>query len=66
MELPRLRRDVEDRAGAEPTIFDGVCNDMKIARAEIFGAVLSVIEVSDVDEAIRVANDTPYRLISSL
>jgi len=50
----------------EPTIFDGVSNSMKIAREEIFGPVLSVIEFEDVDDAIRIANDTLYGLGAGL
>ncbi len=46
----------------EPTIFADVKNNMRIAREEIFGPVLSVIKVKDADEAIRVANDTDYGL----
>ncbi len=50
----------------EPTIFDGVTNQMKIAQEEIFGPVLSVIEVENEQEAIAVANDTPYGLAASV
>jgi len=50
----------------EPTIFDGVTNSMKIAREEIFGPVLSVIEFDGVEEAIRIANDTLYGLGAGL
>ncbi|WP_330629599.1 aldehyde dehydrogenase [Thioclava sp. FTW29] len=50
----------------EPTIFDHVRNDMRIAQEEVFGPVLSVITVKDVDEALRVANDTPFGLASSI
>jgi aldehyde dehydrogenase (NAD+) len=46
----------------EPTIFIDVKNDMKIAREEIFGPVVSIIKVQDDEEAIRVANDTMYGL----
>ncbi len=46
----------------EPTIFSNVKNDMRIAREEIFGPVLSVLKVKDADEALRVANDTDYGL----
>jgi len=46
----------------EPTIFTGVRNDMRIAREEIFGPVLSVIRYGDVDEAVAIANDTEYGL----
>jgi aldehyde dehydrogenase (NAD+) len=45
-----------------PTVFAGVSNDMTIAREEIFGPVLSIIPYDDEDEAIRIANDTPYGL----
>ena len=50
----------------EPTVFDRVRNDMTVAREEIFGPMLSVIPVADAEEAIRVANDTPYGLAASL
>lgn len=50
----------------QPTIFAGVRNDMRIAQEEIFGPVAAVIEVSDVDEAIAVANDTMYGLASAV
>jgi aldehyde dehydrogenase (NAD+) len=46
----------------EPTIFDGVRNDMRIAQEEIFGPVLSVIRYDDLDDAIRQANDSIYGL----
>jgi aldehyde dehydrogenase (NAD+) len=45
-----------------PTVFSGVTNDMSIAREEIFGPVLSIIPYDDEDEAIRLANETPYGL----
>jgi RHH-type transcriptional regulator, proline utilization regulon repressor / proline dehydrogenase / delta 1-pyrroline-5-carboxylate dehydrogenase len=45
-----------------PTIFTGVKADMRIAREEIFGPVLSVLKVRDLDEAIEVANGTDYAL----
>jgi aldehyde dehydrogenase (NAD+) len=50
----------------EPTIFDGVTNDMRIAREEVFGPVLSVIEFTDEEEAIRIANDSLYGLAAGL
>ena len=66
-----------DRAGEEdatlgrghfflPTIFIDVNRDMRIAREEIFGPVLSVLKVTSLTEAIEVLNDTPYGLSSSL
>jgi aldehyde dehydrogenase (NAD+) len=45
-----------------PTIFADVTNDMRIAREEIFGPVLSVITYRDDDEAIEIANDSDYGL----
>ena len=50
----------------EPTVFDGVDNDMRIAQEEIFGPVQSVITFSDYDEAIRLANDVDYGLASGV
>jgi acyl-CoA reductase-like NAD-dependent aldehyde dehydrogenase len=49
-----------------PTIFSGVDNHMRIAREEIFGPVLAVIEFDDLDQAIAMANDTPYGLAASV
>ncbi|SFS90892.1 aldehyde dehydrogenase family protein [Halostagnicola kamekurae] len=50
----------------EPTVFTDVENDMTIAREEIFGPVLSVIEFSDREEAIEIANDSPYGLMAGI
>ena len=50
----------------EPTIFDAVSNDMRIAREEIFGPVLSAISFSDEQEAVRIANDTVYGLAAGV
>jgi gamma-glutamyl-gamma-aminobutyraldehyde dehydrogenase len=50
----------------EPTIFDDVRPDMSIAREEIFGPVLAIVTVGSVEEAVRVANDTPYGLTASV
>jgi acyl-CoA reductase-like NAD-dependent aldehyde dehydrogenase len=50
----------------EPTLFDGVSNDMKIAREEIFGPVLSVIRFDTEEEAVRLANDSAYGLQASV
>ena len=46
----------------QPTVFADVRNDMRIAREEIFGPVLSVLPFTDVEDAIRIANDSPYGL----
>ena len=46
----------------EPTVFDGVTNDMTIAREEVFGPVVSILTYDTVDEAVQIANDSPYGL----
>ena len=46
----------------KPTVFADVTNDMTIAQEEIFGPVVSIIGYDDVDDAIAIANDTPYGL----
>ncbi len=50
----------------EPTVFAGVDNSMRIAREEIFGPVVSVIAYDDVDDAVAIANDSPYGLSGSV
>ena len=50
----------------EPTLFDGVQQGMRVEQEEIFGPVLSVIEVASLDEAIEVNNSTAYGLSSSI
>jgi aldehyde dehydrogenase (NAD+) len=45
-----------------PTVFGGVKNDMTVAREEIFGPVLSILPYDSEDEAVEIANDTPYGL----
>ncbi|MBI5088618.1 MAG: aldehyde dehydrogenase family protein [Actinobacteria bacterium] len=45
-----------------PTVFSHVTNDMTIAREEIFGPVMVMIGYTDDDDAVRIANDTPYGL----
>jgi aldehyde dehydrogenase (NAD+) len=59
---------VGDRAGwfYPPTVLDEVSNDMPIARDELFGPVLSVIRFSDEDEALSIANDSPFGLAAGL
>ncbi|MBA2700941.1 MAG: aldehyde dehydrogenase [Chloroflexi bacterium] len=49
-----------------PTVFDGVGNEMRIAREEIFGPVVSIIPFDTEDEALRLANSTPYGLSGSI
>ena len=50
----------------EPTIFADVKNDMKVAAEEIFGPVLSIIPFDEEEEAVQIANDTPYGLASGV
>ncbi|MGC6517539.1 MAG: aldehyde dehydrogenase family protein [Candidatus Puniceispirillaceae bacterium] len=53
---------LEDGYFVKPTIFAGVTNEMTIAREEIFGPVLSILPFDSEEEAIKIANDTPYGL----
>ncbi|MGC6536434.1 MAG: aldehyde dehydrogenase family protein [Candidatus Puniceispirillaceae bacterium] len=57
---------LEDGYFVKPTIFADVSNDMTIAREEIFGPVLSIIPFDTQEEAIAIANDTPYGLTNYL
>ena len=50
----------------EPTVFDRVTNSSVIAREEIFGPVLSVIRYESVEDAVRMANDSPYGLAAGV
>ena len=50
----------------KPTIFGKVKNSMTIAQEEIFGPVLSIIAYQDEEEAVRIANDTPYGLAGAV
>jgi acyl-CoA reductase-like NAD-dependent aldehyde dehydrogenase len=50
----------------EPTVFAGVTPDMTIAREEIFGPVLAVVEFADVDDAVAKANDCQYGLAAGV
>jgi aldehyde dehydrogenase (NAD+) len=50
----------------EPTIFADATNDLKISREEIFGPVLPVIPLEGEEEAVRIANDTPYGLAAGI
>jgi aldehyde dehydrogenase (NAD+) len=50
----------------EPTIYTDVTNDMRIAREEIFGPVLTVLRFSGEDEAVAIANDSHYGLAAGI
>lgn len=54
--------DVNAGHFVRPTIFTDVTNDMRIAREEVFGPVLSILPYDTEEEAIEIANDTPYGL----
>ncbi len=62
------RRVREETGGyfVEPTVFDAVTNDMRIAREEIFGPVLSAVSFTDEEQAVRLANDTVYGLAAAV
>jgi aldehyde dehydrogenase (NAD+) len=61
----RLERDTEGFYLA-PALFTETTNQMRINREEIFGPVATVIQVKDYDEALQVANDTPYGLSAGI
>jgi gamma-glutamyl-gamma-aminobutyraldehyde dehydrogenase len=62
------RQALVDSGGCfvEPTLFDQVANGMRVAREEIFGPVLSVIRFKTEEEAVALANNTPYGLQASV
>ncbi|MFB6078095.1 MAG: aldehyde dehydrogenase family protein [Halarchaeum sp.] len=57
---------VADGYFVEPTVFTDVESDMRIAQEEVFGPLVAVIQVSDFDEGVAVANDVPYGLSASV
>ncbi len=59
---PGLPEGLERGWYVRPTIFSDVTNDMRIAREEIFGPVLCILPYDTEDDAIAIANDTPYGL----
>ena len=59
---PGKPKGLEKGYFVKPTVFVDVNNDMEIARTEIFGPVLSVMPFETEEEAIQIANDTPYGL----
>jgi acyl-CoA reductase-like NAD-dependent aldehyde dehydrogenase len=62
------KQTLEETGGfyVEATVLDHTRNDMKVAREEIFGPVLSVMTFRDEAEALRIANDTPYGLAAAV
>ena len=63
---PGKPQDFEIGWYVKPTVFADVTNDMRIAKEEIFGPVLAIIPFKDEEEAINIANDTPYGLAAYL
>ena len=61
---PGLPEGITQGYFVRPTVFGGGNNQMTIAREEIFGPVLSILPYGSVDEAVAIANDTPYGLSS--
>jgi aldehyde dehydrogenase (NAD+) len=59
---PGLPEGIESGYYVRPTVFSDVSNDMTVAQQEIFGPVLVMIPYDTEEEAIQVANDTPYGL----
>jgi acyl-CoA reductase-like NAD-dependent aldehyde dehydrogenase len=60
------RRDCSRGYFIEPTIFSEVIPEMRIAQEEIFGPVVSLIRAEDLEDAIRIVNQTPYGLSSAI
>jgi acyl-CoA reductase-like NAD-dependent aldehyde dehydrogenase len=58
----RLGGELEDGYFMQPSVFTGVTNEMRIAREEIFGPVLSILPFDDIDEAVAIANDSDFGL----
>ncbi|WP_115865273.1 aldehyde dehydrogenase family protein [Halorussus litoreus] len=58
--------ELADGHFVEPTVFDHVTPEMTVACEEIFGPVLAIVSVESVEEAISVANDSPYALAAAL
>ncbi len=63
---PPQDADLADGAFLMPTIFDGANADMRFIREEIFGPVVGIIPFDSEDEAVRLANATPYGLAGSV
>ncbi len=63
---PQVADDLQGGFWVQPTVFADVDNSMKIAQDEIFGPVPCIIPFKTEEEALRIANDTPYGLSSYL
>ncbi len=58
--------DRDDDLFVPPTVYTGVTNDMRIAQEEVFGPVLAVIPFDTEEEAVAIANDSPYGLVAGV
>ncbi len=63
---PAKRPECGEGWFVEPTIFDDVTNEMRIAREEVFGPVLATIRFKDEEDALRIANDNRYGLAAGV
>jgi aldehyde dehydrogenase (NAD+) len=63
---PLKGKDYDKGFFYKPTVFTGVKRNMRIAQEEIFGPVISILEVGSLDEAIETLNDSQYGLSSSI
>jgi aldehyde dehydrogenase (NAD+) len=63
---PANKPELGDGWFVQPTIFDNVTNNMRIAQEEVFGPVLSVIKFKDEEEAVAIANDILYGLAAGV
>lgn len=63
---PGMPDGIKEGAFVMPTVFSNVNNSMRIAREEIFGPVICVIEYNGIDEAISIANDSSYGLYGAV
>lgn len=64
--VPEMPRDLQGGAWVEPTVWTGLAHDARTAREEIFGPCCAVIPFDTEEEALRLANDTPYGLAASV
>jgi betaine-aldehyde dehydrogenase len=58
----KVPADAEEGYFVEPTLVDGVTTDMRLAQEEVFGPVFALMTYRDVDDAVRIANDSDYGL----
>lgn len=63
---PETPNELRDGLFVKPTIFGSVTNDMRIAQEEVFGPIACLLEFSDEEEAVRVANDTRFGLAAGV